>query len=193
MPNTETATSKDVVKPAQGPRAVLVASIAMTDDNFTSASKSIWLREAPNKPKKFTDTSRFAKNFSWTQFVLFYSKCPKIGTPEHKQSNAGDQIRLACSRQNTKVDEVDDQLFKNQNIAIISLWILHMLHYLTSHKIDHIQNKRKQPFQSSDLGVVHIITWCCNWILRFSKGDLGVQEIPTELESFCSFNAAQGT
>jgi hypothetical protein len=89
--------------------------------------------------------------------VLFYSKCPKIGTPEHKQYNAGDQIQLACSRQNTKVDEVDDQLFKNQNIAIISLWILHMLHCLTSHEIDHIQNKRKQPFQSSDL-VVHIIT-----------------------------------
>jgi hypothetical protein len=41
VPNTETATSKAVVKPAQDPRAVLVASIAMTDDNFTSASKSI--------------------------------------------------------------------------------------------------------------------------------------------------------
>ncbi len=90
--------------------------------------------------------------------MLFYSKCPKIGTPENKQSNAGAQIPLACSRQNTKVDEVDDQLFKNQNIAIISLWILHMLRYLTSHKIDYIQNKRKQPFQSSDLEVVHIMT-----------------------------------
>jgi hypothetical protein len=51
--------------------------------------------------------------------VLFYSKCPKIGTPEHKQSNAGAQIQLACSRQNTKVDEVDDQLFKKATFSVL--------------------------------------------------------------------------
>lgn len=32
-----------------------------------------------------------------------------------------------------------------------------------------------------------------NWILKFIKGDVEVQKIPIELESFCSFNAIQGT